>query len=233
VGRTFAATINEDVAVKGTVLLRAGTKAFGKIQTSRANPLKSEPLSLELTWISVNGRNVAVKTDAVQPAFPVTTGRQARYGHTAGTLPLSPGTKFKFRLAQEVTLALIPCWRHTTFVRSGRSGRPRETKGVTVTVPLLTGREIRALKRPEASSVKYCARPLSAGTGIVANSIQNLPAFVDPGQHSIVTAPADTDPSPRMRNLTLRGSGSTSPLPVPVVALSCRGFSTLIIAFPL
>jgi hypothetical protein len=50
-------------------------------------------------------------------------------------------------------LALIPCWRHTTFVRSGRSGRPRETKGVTVTVPLLTGREIRALKRPEASSV--------------------------------------------------------------------------------
>jgi hypothetical protein len=50
-------------------------------------------------------------------------------------------------------LALIPCWRHTTFVRSGWSGRPRETKGVTVTVPLLTGREIRALKRPEASSV--------------------------------------------------------------------------------
>jgi hypothetical protein len=50
-------------------------------------------------------------------------------------------------------LALIPCWRHTTFVRSGRSGRLRETKGVTVTVPLLTGREIRALKRPEASSV--------------------------------------------------------------------------------
>jgi len=103
VGRTFAAKINEDVAVKGTVLLRAGTKAFGKIQTSRANPLKSEPLSLELTWISVNGRNVAVKTDAVQPAFPVTTGRQARYGHTAGTLPLSPGTKMQFRLAQAVT----------------------------------------------------------------------------------------------------------------------------------
>src|SRR4029453_14229233 len=72
--------------------------------------------------------------------------------------------------------------------------------------------------------------PLS-GTGIVANSIQNLPAFVDSGQHSIVTAPADTDPSPRMRNLTLRGSGSTSVLPGPVVALSCSGFSTLIIAF--
>ena len=66
---------------------------------------------------------------------------------------------------------------------------------------------------------------------MVANSIQNLPAFVDSGQHSIVTAPADTGPSPRMRNLILRGSGSTSLLPAPVVALSCKGFNILIIAF--
>src|SRR5207249_11509085 len=65
---------------------------------------------------------------------------------------------------------------------------------------------------------------------MVANSIQNLPAFVDSGQHSIVTAPADTGPSPRMRNLTLRGSGSTSFLPAPVVALSCNRLRTLIIA---
>src|SRR5438093_3787657 len=64
---------------------------------------------------------------------------------------------------------------------------------------------------------------------MVASSIQNLPAFVDSGQHSIVTAPADTGPSPRMRNLTLRGSGSTSFLPAPVVALSCNGLRTLII----
>jgi len=102
-GSIFPVKINEDVAVKRTVLLRAGTKAFGKIQTSRANPRKSEPLSLELTWISVNGRNVAVKTDAVQPAFPVTTGQQTRYRHTAGTSVLSAGTKFRFRLAQAVT----------------------------------------------------------------------------------------------------------------------------------
>src|SRR4029434_8004601 len=64
---------------------------------------------------------------------------------------------------------------------------------------------------------------------MVANSIQNLPAFLDAGQHSIVTAPADTGPSPRMRNLTLRGSGSTSFLPAPLVALSCNGLSTIII----
>jgi hypothetical protein len=103
VGRTFAAKINEDVAIKRTVLLRAGIMALGKIQSSRADPRKSEPLSLELTWLSVDGRNVPVKTDAVQPAFPVMTGQQARYRHTAGTSVLSPGTKFRFRLAQAVT----------------------------------------------------------------------------------------------------------------------------------
>src|SRR5207249_9059793 len=72
VGRSFAAKIDQDVAVKGTVVLKAGTKAFGKIKSSRANPRKSEPLTLELTSLSVNGRNVAVK----QTAF----NREARRG---------------------------------------------------------------------------------------------------------------------------------------------------------
>jgi predicted acyltransferase (DUF342 family) len=104
VGRTFAAQIDQNVAVKGTVLLKAGTKAFGKIKSSRANPRKSEPLTLELTSISVNGRNVAVKTNSVQPGSPTRTARQAQYGHTAGTLVISPGTKMQFQLLQAATL---------------------------------------------------------------------------------------------------------------------------------
>jgi len=103
VGRTFAAQLDQDVAVKGNVLLKAGTKAFGKIKSSRANPRKSEPLTLQLTSISVNGRNVAVKTHSVQPGSPPRTGRQARYGFTAGTLTVTPGTKMQFQLAQAVT----------------------------------------------------------------------------------------------------------------------------------
>src|SRR4029077_5831338 len=67
VGRSFEAKIAQDVAVKGTVLLKAGTKAFGKIKTSRYNPRKNEPLTVELTSVSVNGRNVAVKTNTFQP----------------------------------------------------------------------------------------------------------------------------------------------------------------------
>jgi hypothetical protein len=104
VGRTFAAHIDQDVAVKGTVLLKAGTKTFGKIKSSRANPRKSEPLTLELTSVAANGRNVVVKTNSVQPGNPPRTGRQARYGHTAGTLVVSPGTKMQFQLMQPMTL---------------------------------------------------------------------------------------------------------------------------------
>jgi len=103
VGRTFAAQLDQDVAVKGNVLLKARTKAFGKIKTSRANPRKSEPLTLELTSISVNERNVAVKTNSVQPGSSPRTARQARYGHTAGTLVVSPGTKMQFQLVQAAT----------------------------------------------------------------------------------------------------------------------------------
>src|SRR6266516_4241639 len=103
VGRNFAAKIDHDVAVKGTVVLKAGTKAFGKIKSSRANPRKSEPLTLELTSLSVNGRNVAVKTNSVQPGSPTRTARQARYGFTAGTLTVTPGTKMQFQLLQAVT----------------------------------------------------------------------------------------------------------------------------------
>ena len=103
-GRTFAAKLDQDVAVKGNVLVKAGTKAFGKIKTSRANPRKSEPLTLALTSISANGRNLAVKTNSVQPGSSPKTARQVRYGHTAGTLLVSPGTKMQFQLAQAVTL---------------------------------------------------------------------------------------------------------------------------------
>ena len=104
VGRSFAAKIDQDVVVKETVVLKAGTKAFGKIKSSRANPRKSEPLTLELTSVSVNGRNVTIKTNSVQPESPTRTARQAQYGHTAGTLTVTPGTKMQFQMAAPLNL---------------------------------------------------------------------------------------------------------------------------------
>lgn len=104
VGRTFEAKLAQDVSANGRVLLKSGSKAFGKIATSRYNPRKNEPLTVELTSISVNGRNVPVKTNAFQPGSPAMTGRQARYGHTAGTLVINPGTLMQFQLLQPVTM---------------------------------------------------------------------------------------------------------------------------------
>jgi hypothetical protein len=104
VGKTFEAKLAQDVSINGHVVLKAGTKTFGKIASSRSNPRKNDPLTVELTSISVNGRNVAVKTNAFQPGHPTTTGRQAQYGHTAGTLVITPGTLMQFQLLQPVTL---------------------------------------------------------------------------------------------------------------------------------
>ena len=104
VGRTFEAKLAQDIAVKGHVLLKAGSKVFGKVASSRYNPRKNDPLTVELISVSVNGRNVAVKTNAFQPGSPPMTGRQAQYGHTAGTLMITPGTLMQFKLLQPVTL---------------------------------------------------------------------------------------------------------------------------------
>jgi hypothetical protein len=103
-GRSFEAKIAQDVSVKGNVVLKAGTKAFGKITSSRANPRKSGPLTVELDLIDLNGRRIPVKTNSVQPAGPPQTARQAHYGHTAGTTVVNPKTTLQFQLAAPLNL---------------------------------------------------------------------------------------------------------------------------------
>jgi hypothetical protein len=102
-GRSFESKIAQDVKVKGNVVLKAGTKAFGKVTSSRANPRKSGPLVVELASIEINGRKIPVKTNDIQPAGPPQTARQARYGHTAGTTVVNPGTRLQFQLLQPIT----------------------------------------------------------------------------------------------------------------------------------
>ena len=104
VGATFEAKIAQDVSVKGNVLLKAGTKAFGRVSSSRRNPRRSEPLAVELTTLSMDGRKIAVKTSPVAPHGPPQTARQAHYGHTAGTTVVNPQTLLQFQLLQPVSL---------------------------------------------------------------------------------------------------------------------------------
>jgi hypothetical protein len=105
VGRTFATQLDQNVAVNGKVLLPAGTKVFGRIETSRGNPHRSNPLTVNLTSISSGGRTVPIKTDgAFQPEAKSKTARQSRAGVSVGSFTLPPGTKMDFRLAQPLNL---------------------------------------------------------------------------------------------------------------------------------
>ena len=102
-GRSFEAKLAQNVSVKGNVVLKAGTTVFGKVTASRANPRKSGPLTVELASIELYGRRIPIKTNDIQPAGPLQTARQARYGHTAGTTAVNPGTRLQFELLQPVT----------------------------------------------------------------------------------------------------------------------------------
>ena len=104
VGRTWEGRLAQDVSVTGRAVLKAGSKAFGRIASSRHNPRRNDPLTVELTSVSVSGRNIPVKTNEFQPGHPAVTGRQARHGFTAGTLVITPGTLMQFQLLQPVTL---------------------------------------------------------------------------------------------------------------------------------
>ena len=105
VGRTFTAQLDQDVAVNGKLVLRAGTKFDGKIESSQANPFRSGPLVLNLTDVSVNGRTIPIKTvSGFQLENKVNRGRAAGRGITVGPFVAPHGTKMEFRLAQPLSL---------------------------------------------------------------------------------------------------------------------------------
>ena len=105
-GKTFTAKLDQDVVTNGNVLLRAGTPVSGVIASSRGSrsTTSSEPLTLNLTAVAVNGRTLPIKTTgSVQPKAAKTT-RQSRGGFSYGESILPAGTRLEFRLAQPLHL---------------------------------------------------------------------------------------------------------------------------------
>jgi hypothetical protein len=108
-GRTFTGQVAQDVVVNGATVLKAGTVVTGKVTASRASSRPgggSAPLSVALTSIKANGRNVAIKTASVQPQG-ATTAQSAQMrsrGVTAGNILVTPGTTMQFVLSQAVTI---------------------------------------------------------------------------------------------------------------------------------
>ena len=106
VGRTFTAQLNQDVVVKGKVVLRAGTKFDGKIESSQAIPRQSTaPLVLNLTDVVANGRTIPIKTVSGFQVQHVSMhgGARAR-GITVGPFLAPHGTRMEFRLAQPLNV---------------------------------------------------------------------------------------------------------------------------------
>ncbi len=105
VGRTFNAQLDQDVAVNGKTALRAGTKVLGRIEASRGNRRVSNPLTVNLTSVSVDGRTIPIKTvSGFQPGAKPLTARQAAAGISVGSYVVQPGTKMEFHLAQPASL---------------------------------------------------------------------------------------------------------------------------------
>ena len=105
-GRSFSATLDQDVLINGSVLLRAGTQFSGIIASSRGSrsTTSSQPLTLNLTAVAANGRMVLIKTTGgVQPRAAKTT-RQSRGGFSYGENIFPAGTRLEFRLAQPLHL---------------------------------------------------------------------------------------------------------------------------------
>ena len=92
--------VARDVVANGKVALRAGTPAMAIVQTSLRHFGRPEELTLNLTSISVNGRNVPVHTTGgykPHAAAPRTSHGAPIYvnDHT-----YNEGTLLKFHLAQ-------------------------------------------------------------------------------------------------------------------------------------
>jgi hypothetical protein len=105
VGKTVVTQLDQNVAVQGKTLLPAGTKVLGKVETSQADSRRPDPLSVNLTSISIGGQTVPIKTDgAFQLEAKPRTARQMRHGVSVGSFTVPSGTKMQFRLAQPLNL---------------------------------------------------------------------------------------------------------------------------------
>jgi hypothetical protein len=99
-GQQFTATLAQSVGG-----LSAGTRVTGLIQSSRARTTsRSNPLTLTLTSVSVNGRNVPIKTDSVTQSPSPRTTRQSRGNFTVGQATFPAGTTLEFRLSEPANL---------------------------------------------------------------------------------------------------------------------------------
>jgi hypothetical protein len=102
-GTRFAAKLASNVAINGKVLLPAGTKLSGKIQTSRRLASSSQRLTVDLTDVLVGGHTVPIKTSG---ARELSNDYKTKGGVAVSraTYTVPAGKRIEFQLAQPLNL---------------------------------------------------------------------------------------------------------------------------------
>lgn len=102
-GTRFSARLASNVALSGKVVLSAGTKLLGKIETSRRTVSSSQRLTVNLTDVQVGGRAVSIKTTG---ARELSNDFKTRHGTgiSRGAYTVPAGKRIEFQLAQPLNL---------------------------------------------------------------------------------------------------------------------------------
>lgn len=99
----FAAQLANNVAVNGKVVLPAGTKLSGRIETSKRLVSSSQRLTVDLTDVQAGGRAVPIKTTGARPlSNDFRTKRGIEVSRAGYTVPA--GKRMEFQLAQPLNL---------------------------------------------------------------------------------------------------------------------------------
>jgi hypothetical protein len=86
-GKSFAARLDDNLVVKGRVVIPAGSKVYGRVDSSKSagRAFGKSELALSLRKIVVDGRPVAIATGEFEESGP-RSGRKTARRAAAGTL---------------------------------------------------------------------------------------------------------------------------------------------------
>ena len=102
VGTPFKAELEQDVVIKGKVLLRVGTQVTGVVETSLGTRPSSSALTVNLKAILINGRSVPVHTTGAYRLDRHKTARGVSVSGREWNFPYR--TRIAFQLAQPINL---------------------------------------------------------------------------------------------------------------------------------
>jgi hypothetical protein len=102
-GTRFGAQLLNNVAVNGKVILPAGTRFSGKVETSRRMVSSNQRLTINLTDVQIGGHAVPIKTTG---ARPLSNDHRTKSGIevSRGTYTVASGKHIEFQLAQPLNL---------------------------------------------------------------------------------------------------------------------------------